>query len=935
MRSAVAGSILALAVLAGHGVAAAAGAASTGFREEFRVKRKPVFEFASKPVVTRRGDRVTVRFACRDYCDVTVAVEDAGGRIIRHLASGVLGENAPAPFSRKSLRQEVVWDGKDDRGRYVDDKESCSLRVSLGLKARFERALLWSPHRRICNQGHAPTLNAPAPFVARPEGVYVFDGSMHDHLRLFDHRGNYLRTVYPFPRDRLGDLRGVKTHKMPQSGRRLPLKGGNYQSTLLTSGTSSSGPYLNQLFGLAATAMAVRGKRVALFCGGLNRLGTDGSTGGLPLGGARTSFTRMLPRSAALSPDGRTLYVTGFNQAVGRPNWRLNWLQGVASVDFEKGGKVQTFAGVLAVGRKHGGSADGRFKTPVSVATDPQGRVYVADRFNSRIQVFAADGKHLKNIKVPGGDASLPSEVVVNQRNGDVYVFSWYMDGSAFRKKGMRKRVARLFHFGPFDRPKLKGTYGLPIRDQSRRGLYGGDELQGREFRATVDPWAPDELPYVWLVPGAASGRRGSIAQISPRVLRIDRGKKQLVEVANFNSRLRMLLPDNLYWGNGNRRLAVRPTTGELYVQRENIAVVVDPDSGKARVIKLPVEPMGGGLYFDVEGHAYLRATRFIARFAISAGGRWREVPFDYGEKRSGRISVVPIGTPSIHGQPAFSVSIDQHLVVGYIVGKVVTHDRTRDRQRQQAARQWKSWTPTVFPGRGGNTVVSVWDRYGRVVHKDAVRGVGYLAGVFMDRRGDLYLASEAQRGGYFDKMTGTFVKFKANGRILSTEAAVPLRGKRDSAPDTHCGAGHKGSSWWEGAEWFYGGMGYCGKNNSTCHCPKFQAAHDYFARSFVPETQHYSVAVLDPAGNLVMRVGGYGNVDDGVPLTRSAKVKHWKPRSIGGDEVGLFYPAYLATHTDRRLYINDPGNARILSVKLGYHTEHRTALKSVREVKD
>jgi sugar lactone lactonase YvrE len=698
--------------------------------------------------------------------------------------------------------------------------------------------------------------------------------------------------------------------------------------------------------------MAVHEGRVALACRRLNRLGTDGTTGGLPLEGPETSFGNgrkrgvtgsgeLLPRSAALSPDGKTLYLTGFNRAGWRPNWRLVWVQGVAKIDLEKGRKMETFAGVLSSDPKQGGSANGRFKSPVSVDTDPQGRVYVADRFNDRVQIFDAGGKHLKNIKIPDGPTSLPSEVAVDRRTGDIYVFSWYVGCYAFRKFAFRKRRARLFHYGPFDKPELKGTYELPIPDQSRRGRYGGDQLQGREFRATIDSWAPgDSGPYVWLVPGAASGRRGSVAAASPRVLRMDRKKKILEEVAGFNSRARRLLPANDYWGNGNRWLAVRPTTGEVYVQRGNTAVAVDPGTGKARVVKLPMSPMSGGLYFDIEGHAYLRATRYVARFAISPGDRWREIPFDYGEKRAGRISVVPVETPSIHGQPAFSVSVDQHLVVGYIIGKVQTHDRTRDGQRQAAFRQWKRWVPSLFPGRGGNTIVTVWDKYGRVVHKDAVRGVGYLAGAFVDRRGGLYLATEAQRRGYFDKLTGTFVKFRNKGKIFSTEATLPLEDRPPSAPDTHRGAGHKGSSWWEGAEWFYGGMGYCGKNNSTCHCPKFQAAHDYFARSFVPETQHYSVAVLDAAGNLVLRIGDYGNVDDGVPLIRGEKVKLWKPRPMGSstgsgqasDEVGLFYPAYLATHTDRRLFVNDPGNQRVVSVKLGYRTEHRTALKNVKD---
>ena len=48
------------------------------------------------------------------------------------------------------------------------------------------------------------------------------------------------------------------------------------------------------------------------------------------------------------------------------------------------------------------------------------------------------------------------------------------------------------------------------------------------------------------------------------------------------------------------------------------------------------------------------------------------------------------------------------------------------------------------------------------------------------------------------------------------------------------------------------------------------------------------------------------------------------------GDEVALFHGAYLATHTDRRLFIADPGNARVVSVKLGYHASERVALKDV-----
>src|SRR5262245_49173806 len=163
---------------------------------EFKVKRQEVFDFAEKPKVTRNGDRVEIAFATKGYCDVTVAVEDDQGRIVRHLGSGVLGDNAPAPFQKNSLRQVVVWDSKDDQGSYRDDFNQLTVRVSLGLKPRFERTLFWQPKKRV---GRA---NRPL-MVARPEGVYVFEGEGVDLLRLFDHDGSYLRTIYPFPADKL------------------------------------------------------------------------------------------------------------------------------------------------------------------------------------------------------------------------------------------------------------------------------------------------------------------------------------------------------------------------------------------------------------------------------------------------------------------------------------------------------------------------------------------------------------------------------------------------------------------------------------------------------------------------------------------------------------------------------------------------------------
>jgi hypothetical protein len=49
-------------------------------RDRLRVQRKEIFEFTEKPVATARGDNVTTAFAVKDYCDVTVAIEDLPAR---------------------------------------------------------------------------------------------------------------------------------------------------------------------------------------------------------------------------------------------------------------------------------------------------------------------------------------------------------------------------------------------------------------------------------------------------------------------------------------------------------------------------------------------------------------------------------------------------------------------------------------------------------------------------------------------------------------------------------------------------------------------------------------------------------------------------------------------------------------------------------------
>jgi hypothetical protein len=156
-------------------------------------------------------------------------------------------------------------------------------------------------------------------------------------------------------------------------------------------------------------------------------------------------------------------------------------------------------------------------------------------------------------------------------------------------------------------------------------------------------------------------------------------------------------------------------------------------------------------------------------------------------------------------------------------------------------------------------------------------------------------------------------MKFKiGKGKFLTPGGEIPL-------PESEAPKRPKEvrNMWVENAEWLYGGVGFAGFNAKTngggCACWFARFKLDYFARSFAPEVTQYSVAVLDSNGNLITRIGRYGNVDSAGPKSKEP---------LGGDEVGLFHPSFIGALTDKKIFISDIGNERIVSVKLEYFTE-------------
>lgn len=161
-----------------------------------------VFEFTQKPAVTKQGDKVIVAFTSRGKCDATVAIVGSDGRIVRHLASGVLGRNAPAPFQVNSLQQSIEWDGLDDQGRDLlrrnpeDGAGDWKVRVGLGLQARYVLSIAWHSH----DLAPVSEVKGVQPRIAVDANGFTYVAVplwLGWHGRVYDKAGNYVRTFWP------------------------------------------------------------------------------------------------------------------------------------------------------------------------------------------------------------------------------------------------------------------------------------------------------------------------------------------------------------------------------------------------------------------------------------------------------------------------------------------------------------------------------------------------------------------------------------------------------------------------------------------------------------------------------------------------------------------------------------------------------------------
>ncbi|MFC1671927.1 hypothetical protein ACFL01_02205, partial [Planctomycetota bacterium] len=864
------------------------------------VERENVFVFTEKPAVKLISkDRYEISFAVEGFCDVTVGLVDEKGVVVRHLASGVLGKNAPAPFQKDTLAQKIYWNGKDDLGTYVKEPEKLTVRVQLGFKPEFDKLLLGKGMKSL------------TPWVwgiaIGPDGAYVFtkasggggpgtDG--HVKCRKFDRDGNYVLSLFPppanMPQEKLGGYGFIEYEPGVRAVHGVGIGDAISDRSHVFETTAGHSVLLCQPF--------VLGQKLHFFGRGLfagkssaflHRIHTDGSTDAqeisVPLGeNIPATFVRM-----AASPDGKWLYLVGGNTGLDRGYFSVVWRVSMA------GGQPAT---VFLGDQRAGGSDNRHFQDARGLDCDATGRLYVADRNNNRIQIFSAEGKHLKTVAV-----DRPEQVRVHAKTGALYVMH------QARVKGTS--LSRLTKFTSFDAPVAECQV---------------DNVAGQAM--AVDAWTAKAR--VWVGTGG-------------NIVIYEEDGKTFKKIDDFQEDAKKEEGGNYsgqYWCGkgccGEGKVVCDPVREQVYFAN---AHVFDLKTG-AKLGNVRLHGIIDDIAFDKRGYVH---CHFNPGYYEPGVGRldptrssmdgqknivYAECPYDYGvqgRKDKWWKGIIPVkdqpgakffqdgigvnmrGDVAVQSNLYYAPKMEEEATAFAMVGaKLNTWGEGNGgesmagqvrfvKEMEKLGNQvyWIKRRPGI-PVMGATVWAYDWN--GELRQELAVNAGGLITGVQMDEEGCVYfVANQASlRGGrpFLGGKGGTFgvpgdkrganpllgTLMKTNGkktRFILKHAPVPLEEGAPKRP-----ADLAGDVWVEGMEWLYAGAS---PMPHGCSCPTIRSHLDWYKRTFVPEAYRHSFGVLDTAGNLIMHLGKYGNYDSG----NGAKSKI----PVGGDNIGVYIPRFIS----------------------------------------
>ena len=884
------------------------------------------------PLDTRRGNAaklvgtvsalqapegVRVRFEVSKPADVEIAILGRNGQVIRHLAAGLLGAHAPEPLRKDSLKQDVLWDGTDDRGR-VPAAESgpYRARVRIGGVPRLEKTF-----------GNNP--NAIGAIMAMTVGdkgeLYVLTSirgpASGRRLLVLDRDGRYLRTIMPYPAATPAERTKSVGHLM-LGDQRIPIVFNGHAMSLYP--LIPNMPRQTMAWNPKGHLVAASAIDSAYEFGLPRHLLAFHPQGGAPEG---TSFVgpeisvpvgmmRGLGRSLyhrfdnmVCSADGKYVYYTGADTRLGGDYYaqpprhavfRFRW-------DEAKGaGMEEPFYGVDC----RAGHENRHLNDPRGLAVDTDGNLYICDRNNDRVMIVSPEGQFLGKFAVRD-----PEQVAVHPRTGEIYVLCRQRPPDWLRKdhapmfmpeySAWRKRARERWKKRKPRRPTLLRKFSRWTPKTTPTELCAiQQDFNLMALNADMTP------PRLWVT------EKGKLTRL------IDNGNTLETETLKVDRTPRLTRPGHL---------VVCP-------QRKRV-LVLDGSSLKALAMETgKVTPFLKGIQdMDIapDGSLYVIRSRMFQRFDHQG----KPLPLADGKLKA------PVGPMSFAGR-SLTVAPNGDLYLMRVDGQKGVQNRVDvfgpDGQKKTAA---------LVDGLGmgdaglgvdarGNVYagVNVKPSHARLpkVFRGQVPEANWLCWVqwthqfrkapwyYSMRNEYLYHYGAVMKfgpegGAMYGRSPGKAEPFVEHGIDEKKLASVALfKNGPSDAPEFSSGYLYHRLRV-EGAHWHYPGAGIIPSSerywgDPSCICLFSRLDVDPYGRVFAPDCFQFRVHVLDSAGNELANVGRYGNADD------------------KGADLPFAWPAFVHAGMDGKLYVSDPLNRRITVVAFDYADEGEAVVQAKRE---
>jgi len=346
--------------------------------------------FRSKPEIRALPLGARITFELAKPTDVEIAVVDAHGKVIRHLAAGVLGGDVTPPKPlEKGLRQSIKWDGRDN-ARNSADNGPFTVRIRTGLQSKL-----------------GGTIGSPASLSGKVYGLatddngnlYVGSGAVYSSepvfsIKVFDSRGKYMRTILPMQ----ADLTAKQTSEFG-AGRTADghLQPGNYNALV---------PYVQDGGIVTFIGNRVRDGQIWLLntAGRICRIRADNGAAVAWASAPKTTTPSGGPMCWAVSMDGSLLYFAGWWNARQKEGvrddgilWRVDPASGEATEVLKIDAPADSSWLTEQNGWYHFKNWDRKNGLAAlhGLVVGRHGRLHVCDRVNQRLAVYDSSGRFL------------------------------------------------------------------------------------------------------------------------------------------------------------------------------------------------------------------------------------------------------------------------------------------------------------------------------------------------------------------------------------------------------------------------------------------------------------------------------------------------------------------------------------------------------------